>query len=99
MTQLAPLSQFMPDLDMNKVTQFIFNAVGLDGDDVLKSKETKQAEAEAAQAQQAQAQSQEMMQSVVDKGTAPMINNAVENPEATQNVVDAATSAMQAQQQ
>jgi hypothetical protein len=97
MQQLAPLSQFMSDLDLNKLTQFIFNAVGLDGDDVLKSPEQKQAEQQQMQQQQMQEMSQGMMQEVVSKGTAPMINNAVENPEATMNVVQAAQAAMQPQ--
>ena len=98
MAQVAPAVQVMPDLDMNKVTQFVFNAVGLDGDDVLKSQEQKQAEAQAQQQAQAQESAQNMMQEVVSKGTAPMINQGVENPEATQNMMQAAQQAMPAQQ-
>lgn len=98
MQQLAPLAQVMADLDLNKVTQFVFNAVGLDGQDVLKSAETKEAEAQAAQQQQAQQMSQQMMQDVVSKGAAPMVKGAIENPEATQNAMMAAQSAMQPNQ-
>jgi len=81
MQQLAPLSQFMSDLDLNKLTQFIFNAVGLDSDQVLKSQEQLQAEQQAAQ----QAQQGAMMQEAVAKGVGNSIpqvaKGAVDNPE------------------
>jgi len=98
MSQIAPAAQVMPGLDMQKVTQFVFNAVGLDGNDVLKSEETKAAEAQQAQ----QAQQQEMMSTMATdavKGAAPVIaKGAIENPEATANAAQAMQGAMQQQQ-
>jgi hypothetical protein len=96
--QIAPSAQLMPDLDMNKVVQFVFNAVGMDGDDVLKSEETKEAEAQAQQQAQAQEQAMGMAQEVVKQGTKPMVEGAIENPEATATAMQSAQAAMQAQQ-
>ena len=99
MSQIAPAAQVMPDLDMNKVTQFVFNAVGLDGEDVLKTEETKAIEAQAAQANQQQEMAQGMMGDAV-KGAAPVIaKGAIEQPEATANAAQAMSGAMQQAQQ
>ena len=51
-----------------------------EGEAAQKLELAKQAEAQAAQQQMAQQTSMDMMKEVVSKGTAPMINNAVENP-------------------
>jgi len=99
MTQIAPAAQIMTDLDMQKVTQFVFNAVGLDGNDVLKTEEQKAAEAQATQ----QAQSQEMARGMMGdavKGAAPVVaKGAIENPDATANAMQAVSGAMQQAQQ
>jgi len=97
MGQIAPAAQIMPDLDMNKVTQFVFNAVGLDGEDVLKTEDQKAAEAQAAQQAQQQEVATGMMGDAV-KGAAPvMAKGAIEQPEATANAMQAVSGAMQQQ--
>jgi hypothetical protein len=95
--QMQPVLETIQDIDRNKVIQFTFNAVGLDGDDVLKSAQTKQAEAQAAQQQQAQQMAGETMQNAVSAGTSELIKQGVENPEATANLVQNTQQAMQPQ--
>ena len=85
--QIAPNAQHIPQLDMAKIVQFTFNAVGLDSAEVLKSEEQKQAEQQAQQ----QAQQAQQMSEAMSKGAGAAIpklaERAVDNPEGVQNVM------------
>lgn len=95
--QMAPVLEQIPDIDKNKTLIFTFNAVGLDGEDVLKSVQKKQQEAAALQQQQAQQLAADMATKAVSSGTGEMIKQGVENPEATANLVQNAQQALQPQ--
>jgi hypothetical protein len=82
--QLAPVLQIVQDIDQSKLVQFIFNGVGLDPDEILKSAETKEAEAQAAQQQQGQEAMQGMMEKAAGPMAGAMAKGMAENPEAMQ---------------
>lgn len=86
MAGLAQVSQAIPGLDMDKVVQFVFNSVGLDSDEVLKSQE------QIAQEQQAAAQQQlaSSMTDAVTKGIGGAIpqvaKGMIDNPDSLQQL-------------
>ena len=85
---IAPAAQAIPGLDMDKVVQFTFNAVGLDSSEVLKSQEQMAAEQQAA----AQQQAQTSMGDAISKGLASskpkQVEGPIENPEGVQQAAD-----------
>ncbi len=85
--QIAQTAQAIPDLDMAKIVQFTFNAVGLDSTEVLKSDTQKQQEQQAQQS----AEAQQVMSAEMAKGAGSAIpvlaGQAVDNPEGVQNVM------------
>jgi hypothetical protein len=93
-SQIAPSAQFIPRLDMDKLTAFVFNSVGLEPNGVLKSdQEMQQAQAEAQQ-QAVMQQGMQTMGAMATQATKPLVEGAIENPEQTQQVVDNIQSAV-----
>ena len=94
---MAPVLQVIPDIDQNKLVQFIFNGVGLDTDEILKSEKTKAAEAQAAQQQQQQAQMQDMMSKAAGPMAGAMAKGMADNPETMQAMSQGMQQAQQPQ--
>ena len=87
-SQIAPNTQFIPRLDMDKLTAFVFNSVGLEPNGVLKSEEQLAQENAQAQQQMAVQQGMETMGNMATQATKPLVEGAIVNPEQTQQVVD-----------
>ena len=89
MMQLAPTFQNIPGMDQDKVISLVWNAVGLDSDEVMKTEEQKKAEAQAQQAQQASSMMSEAMTKGIAGAIPKVAGAAIEDPEAVQNAMQA----------
>ena len=85
--QIAPNAQMIPTLDIGKVVQFTFNAVGLDATEVMKSEQQMQAEQQAAQQNSQQAMMGEQMAKGAGAAIPKLAEKAVDDPEGVQNVL------------
>jgi hypothetical protein len=94
---IAPALQIIQDIDQTKLIQFVFNGVGLDTDEILKSPETKQAEAEAAQQQQQKEQQADLMSKAAGPAAGAMAKGMADNPESMQAMSQAMSQQAQPQ--
>ena len=94
LTQIAQSAQFIPGLDMTGVTTFTFNAVGLDKDGLIKSKEEMEAEQQQAQQAQAQQQGMDVAKSAMSGAGTALVKGGIEDPEATTDVVEGIQQSM-----
>ncbi len=93
LTQIAQSAQAIPGLDMNGVTAFTFNAVGLDMDGLIKSPEQMQQEQQAQMQMQQQQQQADIAKSAVSGVGSALVKGASENPEMAEAVQDATQQA------
>lgn len=99
LSTIGPASQFIPDLKMEGVAKFVFNAVGLDPTPLIKSEEEKAAEATAQQQAQQQEQVAQTMGDVMKASAGPAVAGAMANPENVQPAMEAIRGAMPQQTQ
>ena len=79
---------------MTGVTTFTFNAVGLDKDGLIKSKEEMEAEQQQAQQAQAQQQGMDVAKSAMSGAGTALVKGGIEDPEATTDVVEGIQQSM-----
>lgn len=83
---IGGVAQAIPGLDMDKVVQFVFNSVGLDSDEVLKSPEQLQQEQQAAQQQQLAASMTDAVTKGIGGAIPQVAKGMIDNPEGLQQL-------------